>query len=128
MSCHNLPPRIAFPTLPPLPRVPATVDADRWLHAYDGHTFVRKVAANGQVLVDEVPYYMKLALLRQHVAQRVEADAGTFGVEADGREVQRVAIKGIGVGRLPFPLFVEPLCAQARTFRSAAYRRMAQHA
>jgi transposase InsO family protein len=128
LSCQNLPPRMAFPALPTLPRLPTLVDADRWLHAYDGHTFVRKVAANGQVLVDEVAYYMKLALLRQHVALRVEADAGTFVVEADGRDVQRVAIKGIGVGRLPFPLFVEHLCAEARTFRSAAYRRTMHHA
>ncbi len=106
---------------------PYTVDADHWLHAYDGHSFVRKVAANGQVLVDEVPYYMKVALLRQHVALRVEADAGTFVVETDGREVQRVAIKGIGVGRLPFEAFVEHLCGEARTRRSAAYARTVPH-
>jgi len=123
LSCRNLPPRVAFPTLPTLPSVPRTVDADQWLHAYDGHSFVRKVAANGQVLVDEVPYYIKIALRRQHVALRVDAAAGQFVVEADGREVQRVAIKGIGVGRLPFGTFVEHLCAEARTRRSLYYTR-----
>lgn len=32
LSCANLPPRMAFPTLPALPPTPPLVDADRWLH------------------------------------------------------------------------------------------------
>ncbi len=127
LSCANLPPRVAYPALPPLPHVPTTVDADRWLHAYDGHTFVRKVAAKGHVVVDDVPYYLPVALLRQHVALRVDAEVGQFIVEADGRDVRRMAIKGVGVGRLPFWAFVEHLCAEARTRRSAAYERMGPH-
>ena len=127
LSCQNLPPRVAFPTVPPLPRVPTTVDADRWLHVYDGHAFVRKVAAKGHVVVDDVPYYMPVALLRQHVALRVDAALGQFVVEADGRDVRRMAIKGVGVGPLPFWAFVEHLCAEARTRRSAAYERMGPH-
>lgn len=43
IDCGKLPPRVAFPTLPTLPLMPAMVDADRWLHAYDGHTCVHKV-------------------------------------------------------------------------------------
>ena len=123
LSCGNLPPRVAFPTLPTGPAVPAVVQADRWLEAYDGHSFVRKVRRDGHVRVDEVPYYLKVALRRQHVALRVDAALGQFVVEADGREVQRIAIKGIGVGHLPFPRFVEHLCAEARTRRSVAYTR-----
>jgi len=46
---------------------------------------------------------------------------GQFVVEADGREVQRLAIKGLGVGRLPFTSFVEHLCMEVRTLRSLAY-------
>jgi len=115
LSCANLPPHVAFPTLPTLPPVPALVDADRWLHAYDDHRFMRHVKANGQVLVADVPYYVKTTLAKQAVAMRVDADAGQFVVEANGQEVQRLAIKGIGQGVLPFTTFVERLCGNART-------------
>jgi hypothetical protein len=118
LSCANLPPRVAFPTLPTLPSVPTTVDADRWLDAYDGHSFVRKVKATGQVMVADTPYYVKVALAKQQVALRVNADLGQFIVEADGQEVQRLAIKGIGQGRLPFETFVDHLCMEARTQRT----------
>ncbi len=113
LSCANLPPHVAFPTLPTLPPVPALVDADRWLHAYDDHRFMRHVKANGQVMV--VPYYVKTTLAKQAVAMRVDADAGQFVVEANGQEIQRLAIKGIGQGVLPFTTFVERLCANAGT-------------
>jgi hypothetical protein len=115
LSCGNLPPRVAFPTLPALPAVPAVVDADRWLYAYDGQSFVRKVKANGRVVVADASYYVKAALAKQHVALRVDAEVGQFVVEADGREVQRLAIKGLGVGMLPFATFVERLCSEAHT-------------
>jgi hypothetical protein len=103
--------------------VPTRVDADRWLHTYDGHSFVRNVKANGRVMVADVPYYVKVVLAKQAVAFRVDAAAGEFIVEADGRAVQRLAIKGIGLGTLSFDSFVEHLCAQARTVRSAGYGR-----
>jgi hypothetical protein len=108
---------VAFLTLPTLPPVPAFVDADRWLHAYDGHSFVRKVRREGHVTVADVSYYVKVALAGQHIALRVDAFAGQFVVEANGREVQRLAIKGLGVGLLPFATFVDRLCAEARTLR-----------
>ncbi len=45
-------------------------------------------------------------------------------VEADGREVQRLAIKNIGVGTLPFATFVDRLCAEARTLRTSIVHRV----
>ncbi len=108
---------MAFPHLPTLPPVPGLVDADRWLQAYDGHCFVRHVKANGHVVVADVPYYVKAALRKQQVALRVDADVSQFVVEADGREVQRLPIKGLGQGTLPFATFVDRLCAEARTTR-----------
>jgi len=124
LSCANLPPRVAFPQLPTLPSVPALVDADRWLHTFDGHSFVRKVRQGGSVTVADVPYYLRAHLVGQHVGLRVDADMGQFVVEADGREVQRVAMKGIGLGTLPFTTFVERLCAEARTLRAPVVHRL----
>jgi transposase InsO family protein len=126
VSCQNRPPHVAFPTLPTLPPAPAVVDADRWLHAYDGQSFVRKVKTNGQVLVADAPYYIKAALVGRQVAMRIDAALGQFVVEADGREVQRLPIKGLGLGRVPFTKFVEHRCAEARTLRSMAYERVGQ--
>ena len=106
---------MAVPTRPPVPPVPTVVDADRWLHAYDGHSFVRNVKAHGHVMVADAPYYVKAALAKQHVALRVDAAASALVVDADGRDVQRLAIKGVGRGVLPFDTFVERLCGEAHT-------------
>jgi hypothetical protein len=124
LSCHNLPPRVAFPVLPTLPAVPALVDADGWLAAYDGHTFVRKVQQSTRVTVAEVSYYVKTPLIGQQIGLRVDAAGGQFVVEANGQEVQRLAIKGIGAGTLPFATFVERLCAEARTLRTPVVHRL----
>ncbi len=124
LRCANLPPHVAFPQLPTLPPVPALVDADRWLHTFDGHSFVRKVRQGGSVTVADVPYYVKAQLVGQQVGLRIDAAMGQFVVEADGREVQRLAIKGLGVGTLSFPPFVERLCAEARTLRTPVVHRV----
>jgi len=124
LSCHNRPPRVACPTVPPLPPVPATVDADRWLQAYDGQMFARKVQRGGLVLIGDLAYYVKIALVKQHVTLRVDAETGMFVVDADGREVQRLAIKGLGMGMVPFGTCVERLCTEARTRRTSTVRRV----
>src|SRR3712207_4717903 len=118
LSCHNLPPRVAFPRLPILPTCPMMVNADRWLEAYANHTFTRTVRRDGQVLVANWPYDVQVRLVGQQVALRVDADAGQFVVEADGRAVQRLAINGLGLGTLPFATFVERLCVDARMHRA----------
>lgn len=100
------------------------VDADRWLHIYDGQTFARRVQHDGQVMVAGMRYYLKTAFAKQAVALRVDAGAGQFVAEVDGREVQRLAIKGIGVGMLPFATFVDHLCAEARALRTPVIHRV----
>ncbi len=65
--------------------------------------------------VADVLYYTKAHVVGQHVGLRVDADMGQFVVETDGRVVQRLVIKGIGLGMLPFASFVDRLCAEART-------------
>ena len=71
-------------------------------------------------MVADAPYYVKTALRKQHVALRVDAEMGQFVVEADGLAVQRLAIKGIGQGVLLFDIFVDRLCAEARTVKRTA--------
>src|SRR5438270_9496881 len=67
LSCGNQPPRVAFAQLPSLPPVPALVDPDAWLHQVDGQHFMRKIRANGTILLDEVSYDVKQALAGQDI-------------------------------------------------------------
>ncbi len=126
LSCGNVPPRVAFPALPVLPAIPALVDADRWLEAYDGQSFARKVQWDGRIMVADLPYFVRTTRAGQQVAARVDAAVGQFVVEADGQELQRLAIKGVGLGRLPFATFVDRLCADLRAVKHAPPRHMVQ--
>ena len=56
----------------------------------------------------------------RQVALRVDAALGQFVVEAAGQVVQRLAIKGLGRGMLPFATFVDRLCADMRVVRRIA--------
>ena len=63
-TCQNQPPRVAFPSLPPLPPVPQTVNPDRWLQSIHGQAFARRIGSDGCVEVDREPYYIKQASSR----------------------------------------------------------------
>ncbi len=94
-----------------------SMDADRWLAAYDGHVFMRTVQPGGRVSVADQPYYVTMPLLGQQIAVRVDAQAGQFVVEAGEQAVQRLAIKGLGDGMLPFTTFVQRLCTDLRAVK-----------
>ena len=47
LACGNVPPRVAFPTLPPLPAPPSQVDPDGWLQSIHGRAFARTVRSPG---------------------------------------------------------------------------------
>ncbi|HEY7094719.1 MAG TPA: integrase core domain-containing protein [Ktedonobacterales bacterium] len=72
-SCGNQPPAVAFPQLPLRPRLPARVDPDRWLQAYHGRCFARRVKTNGEVVLDEQPYYVGRRFAGQEVVAQLEA-------------------------------------------------------
>jgi len=95
LSCGNRPPRVAFPALPALPPLPARVDPDRWLDAVDGRHYVRKVRRDGSVRVAEASYYVKQALVGQHVVLRVDAATRTLTVTHGGQVLKRLPIKGL---------------------------------
>lgn len=115
LSCGNRPPRVAFPELPKLPRVPETVDPDRWLAVVDGTCFVRRVGRDGLVRIDSHMYYVSTRVAGQVVSIRVDAKAGEFVVSNQQQEVKRLAIRGVGGGPLPFRTYVERMQAEARS-------------
>ena len=117
LSCGNQPPRVAFPMLPVRPPVPATVDPDRWISALDGKQYVRKVQQDTGVTVGMARYYTTQALRGQEVTLQIDAGDRAMVVLHEGKEVKRVPIQGTGRGRMPFAVFVEQLCSEARTGR-----------
>jgi len=57
-SCGNQPPRVACQQFPTLPRVPETVDPDRWL--VQMHAFARTIRAGGDLTINHQDYYVSV--------------------------------------------------------------------
>jgi transposase InsO family protein len=73
-ACGNQPPAVAFPHLPPLPRLPAVVEPDVWLKALHGRIYRRRVNANGTVQVDRHIYAIGSHYAKQAVLLHVDAE------------------------------------------------------
>ena len=114
LSCHNQPPRVAFPALP-LPRqLPATVDPERWLEVLDGQRYVRKVRANGTIKVDERDYYIDSAWAGKYVSVRLSAAERSFQIEYREQVVKQLPIKGLIGERLPLDVYLSQIVCEAR--------------
>jgi hypothetical protein len=126
LSCGNLPPRIAFPTLPHLPAVPRVVDPDAWLSGLQGLHLERKVDRTGCVKVDLKRYYISSKLRGHRVTFQVDASERCLQVYQEAHLLKSVPLKGL-VGRsLSFDQFVELMAQQARAqdrLRTAQERR-----
>jgi hypothetical protein len=115
LANHDLPPHVAFPILPVLPRLPATIDADSWLKGFHLTYFKRRVSANGVVVVDDDSYYVGKRLAGQYVLLRLDAPAQCFHVELGGKPVKDLPIKCLLGGRMTFEEYIELIIKQARS-------------
>jgi hypothetical protein len=115
VSCHNQPPAVAFPDLPPLPSLPATVDPDRWLDVLHGQRYVRKVQPNGSVQIHTSTYYIDQARRGQYVSLRIDAAQRRLVVEEGDQVLKTLPIKGLVGERLALEDYLEHLCAEARS-------------
>lgn len=99
-TCANVPPTVAFPTLPSLPPVPAMVNPDRWLERLHRRAYARKVGRDGEVVVNHETYYVPQVYARKQVVLFVNAPERTFdiwhGSERDLRRWPFVACMGKG--------------------------------
>ncbi len=126
LSCGNRPPRVAFPTLPPLPAVPDLVDPDRWLRVNDGLHLVRLVRRDGSVRVDLKSYYVSRGLAGQHVALHLSAAKRALLVVQGHQLIKTLPLKGLSGQALRFEAFVRLMMGQARAehrLRTAQERR-----
>jgi hypothetical protein len=119
---RNLPPRVAFPSLPTRPSLPEIVDPDRWLASIHGQTFARTVQPNGGVVVDHKMYYVKRDLAGRKVVLVVNAPEQRFEVFLGKELVKSVAVKGLVGQSLPFEDYAARMLEEARS----EYRRWLQ--
>jgi hypothetical protein len=107
-ACNNVPPTVAFPTLPKLIPVPAMVNPDHWLERLHRRAYARKVGRDGQVVVNHETYYVPHSYAQEQVVLFVNAPERTFdiwhGPERDLRGWPFVACMGkrcLSSGTLP---------------------------
>jgi hypothetical protein len=119
---RNLPPRVAFPTLPTRPPLPESVDPDHWLVSLHGQAFARTVQPNGSVVVDHRSYYVRQSLAGRKVVLVVNAPERRFEVLLGKEVVKSVAVKGLVGQSLPFEEYAALMQEEARS----EYRRWLQ--
>jgi hypothetical protein len=112
-----VPPRIAFPTLPPLPPIPEQVDPDCWLETIHGRAFARTVRSDGSVTVDDMRYYVKQELTGQVINLIVDAPDKVFDLFHGANRLKQLPIKGLSGNVLPFEQYVTLMRQEARSDR-----------
>jgi transposase InsO family protein len=114
-ACGNRPPRQAFPTLPELPPLPRTVQADRWLWRYHHRVFARLVGSDGCVAVNHETYYISTSLAGRHVTLVVDAQTASFDVVVGTQTIKRLSIKQMVRDELPLEQYIALMLEQARS-------------
>jgi Integrase core domain len=94
-ACGNVPPRVAFPTLPTLPALPQRVDPDAWLATVDHKMYLRHVGRDGCVDVDLQTYYIGPQVAKRAVLLQVMAESRQFAVWHEDQVVKLLPIKGL---------------------------------
>lgn len=114
LSCGNRPPLTAFPHLPDLPPVPATVDPDGWLDPFDGIHLERKVDRHGTISLDLKRYYISTHLVGHRVVLHLDAKQRTLQVLHEQQVIKTLPIRGLVGHRLSFEPFLTHMLHQAR--------------
>ncbi len=93
-SCNNIPPRVAFPTLPPCPQSQRRSTRIAGSRRIDGQAFARSVRADGSVTIDDVRYYVSHQLAGQRINLVVHAPDNVFDLLHGATRIKRMPIKG----------------------------------
>jgi hypothetical protein len=94
-ACGNVPPRVAFPTLPTFPALPARVAPDAWLVSLDQKMYLRHVGRDGCVNVDLTTYYIDPQMAGRTVLLQVVAEQHQFAVWSQDQIVKLLPIQGL---------------------------------
>ena len=113
--CGDRPPFEAFPKLPTLPHLPATVDPDVWLTHYNKRVFRRKVAQNGTVKVGKHTYYVDYRLAKETVGFHLDAQLAVFNVLHKGKILRQHEVQELVKHPMTFQDYVRHMLEKART-------------
>jgi transposase InsO family protein len=111
--CRNLPPSVAFPTLPTRPPLPRMVNPDSWLWDMDGEAYVRRVGSDGCVNVDLEPYYIGKQWDGEYVTLHVDGLLHRFEVWHATSLIKELPIKNLVGYPLPLQEFFDLMIAMA---------------
>jgi integrase-like protein len=114
-ACNNVPPTVAFPTLPKLIPVPAMVNPDHWLERLHRRAYARKVGRDGQVVVNHETYYVPHSYAQEQVVLFVNAPERTFDIWHGPELLKRVTIRGLYGEAMPFERYVAVMMQEARS-------------
>jgi transposase InsO family protein len=116
-ACHNIPPRVAFPSLPTLPALPQRVDPDRWLVTFHHQMFLRRVGRDGCVNVDLAPYYIDPRMAGCQVLLQVEAQDAQFVVWHAEQVIKKLPIKGLIGQEMAIDEYLKYIRAEALAYQ-----------
>ncbi len=114
-SCGNQPPQVACPAFPTLPKVPETVDPDRWLLQMDKRAFARTIRTGGDLTINHQDYYVSRSLAGQRVSCWVNAAEKCFNIWKPEGFIKSVPIKGLHGQTMPFQDYVMLMKQEARS-------------
>jgi hypothetical protein len=112
--CGNRPPRVAFPTLPKRPPLPAFLDPDGWVQAIDGAYYARKVRGDGGVSLGERSSSVQQPLAGKRVGLEGDGRARELVVWYRQEAIKRMPIKGLQQALLPWEAYVARLREETR--------------
>lgn len=121
--CHNQPPAQVFPHLPDLPGVPDMVDPDAWVRAIDGMSYMRRVAANGQIQLAKQSYSVGTAWTGTDVTVQIAAATQEVVIWSNTTIVKRWRIKGLVGALLPYTEWVTLLATEADRLEARMHER-----
>lgn len=113
LTCHNQPPVVAFPHLPPLPALPSFVDPDGWLHFVHGKRYIRRVNPAGNIKVDKHSYYIGRAYQKQYVVLTMDAKQKQFVVRQKEAILKHLPLKGLHGGTVSFADYLTLISQEA---------------
>lgn len=113
LTCQNQPPRMAFPNLPELPKLPERIDPDNWLLKIHGRRFKRRINHNGSVQIGKQRYYIRKKLAKHFVVLRVDAHERQLLVEFNHQIIKHLPIKGLHQRILSFDDYVNLMSKEA---------------
>jgi len=122
-ACGNLPPYVAFPSLPHLPTIPQQVDPDHWLLSYHNRLFKRRVTSSGRIQIGRQRYFVRRDLAGRHVVCRLDAHRRVFEVLLENRVLKTTPIKELYDEVLEFGEYLELMLKEAEAERRRLERK-----